>query len=533
MLNAGCPYRRQSLEFLHFAKNGVNARLQFQRFWKDKRLRSLILVIVASILEKADTAAVPSVFREIGLELHASPSVLGTFALVRNLSQAVCSPFAGYLAKKYKRTRVIAAGAFISTIATLCIGTSTTFMQLALSIAASAVGITLTWPAIQSLIADATDDSNRGFTFGWLHLTAHAGSFFGGFVSILLAGTTVMGVPGWRVSFFLLSFLSSLIACALYFFADDPSDGRDGFALSSWPHDQKASYKEEFREQFEDVKRVLMVKTFRIIVAEAVLASFAWYNFSFVAMWLELVGFSHPTTATIIALFIIASSIGGLFGGWMGDRMAGWYPDAGRIIVGQVCVGIAVPFTAVLLLALPIDPPVKLLHGGWLFVTGFLISWYTPSTNAPLMAEIVPRQSRTNVYALERAFASLVSAFGPPITGILSERVFGYVHVAKGSSASAEGMVDRANAVALGKAIFSAMGVPFFFCCLIFFLLYNNYPRDRDKVRSEMYVMDSDLDSGMDLEELNHVEQGSDFDYYEEKDAMRFSADLVQGKVKL
>ncbi|KAL2607548.1 hypothetical protein R1flu_026121 [Riccia fluitans] len=469
-------------------------------FWRDRKLRSLVMVIVASILEKADMAAVPSVFREIGLELHASPSALGSFALIRNLAQAICSPFAGYLAKKYKRTRVIAAGAFISTIATFCIGTSTTFVQLALSMAVSAVGITVTWPAIQSLIADGTDDTNRGLTFGWLQLAGHVGSFFGGFIAVLLAGTTIMHVSGWRVAFYLLSLLGLLITCSLYFLTDDPE------TISQWPHNHKTSYKEELIEQFEDFKRVLKVKTFRIIVAEAVIASFAWANFSFMPMWLELVGFSHSKTAMIIGLFIVSGSIGGLFGGWLGDRMAGWFPDSGRLIVGQVCVGLAVPFTAVILLVLPADPSAALLHGAWLFVTGFFISWYVPSTNAPLMAEIVPQLSRTNVYALERAFASLVSAFGPPITGLLSERIFGYVPIPKGTSASAGVSMDRQNASALGKAIFSAMGVPFFICCLIYSLLYKTYPRDRDLVLSEMYVIDSDLEKSTHLEEFNRLE---------------------------
>ncbi|KAG6547329.1 hypothetical protein Mapa_011266 [Marchantia paleacea] len=478
-------------------------------FWRNRRLRSLVLVIVASILEKADMAAVPAVYREIGLELHASPSALGSFALIRSLTQAVCSPFAGYLAKRYRRTTVIAAGALISTIATFCVGTSTTFSQIALSMAVSAVGIAVTWPAIQSLVADATDDTNRGMTFGWLQLTGHAGSFFGGFVSVLLAGTSVMGVSGWRVSFILLSILSSFITCTLYFFADDPGSSSSS-SSSEVQSARRTTYMEDLREQFEDAKRVLQVKTFQIIVAEAVVGAFAWSTFSFAPMWLELIGFSHGKTATIIAFFIVAGSIGGLFGGWIGDRMAGWFPDTGRIIVAQVCTGIAVPFTAVLLLALPVDPSTALLHGTVLFAMGLFISWNTPSTNAPLMAEVVPQQSRTNVYALERTFASVVAAFGPPLAGLLSERMYGFVPIPKGTSHSVGVTIDRQNASALGKAIFTSMGLPFAICCMIYSLLYRTYPRDRDQVRAAMYLMESDVEkdcgAGVKLEDSHYLE---------------------------
>ncbi|BFI21239.1 hypothetical protein MPTK1_8g00800 [Marchantia polymorpha subsp. ruderalis] len=498
-------------ELLSIDRNPKMESTGIMSVWRNRRLRSLVLVIVASILEKADMAAVPAVYREIGLELHASPSALGSFALIRSLTQAVCSPFAGYLAKRYKRTTVIAAGALISTIATFCVGTSTTFSQIALSMAVSAVGIAVTWPAIQSLVADATDDTNRGMTFGWLQLTGHAGSFFGGFVSVLLAGTTVVGVSGWRVSFILLSMLSALITCTLYFFADDPGSGSvSGSGSSEVPSPGRTTYKEDLREQFEDAKRVLKVKTFQIIVAEAVVGAFAWSTFSFAPMWLELIGFSHGKTATIVAFFIVAGSIGGLFGGWIGDRMAGWFPDTGRIVVAQVCTGVAVPFTAVLLLALPVDPSTALLHGAVLFAMGLFISWNTPSTNAPLMAEVVPQQSRTNVYALERTFASVVAAFGPPLAGILSERIYGFVPIPKGTSHSVGETIDRQNASALGKAIFTSMGLPFAICCMIYSLLYRTYPRDRDEVRAAKYLAESDVEkdsgAGVELKDSSYLE---------------------------
>lgn len=71
-----------------------------------------------------------------------------------------------------------------------------------------------------------------------------------------------------------------------------------------------------------DTWRVLQVPSFCIIVLQGVVGSFAWGAFSFAAMWLELVGFSHGGTAALLTAFAVSMCLGGLFGGWLGDRMA-------------------------------------------------------------------------------------------------------------------------------------------------------------------------------------------------------------------
>ncbi|KAM0882891.1 hypothetical protein ACQ4PT_031995 [Festuca glaucescens] len=63
--------------------------------------------------------------------------------------------------------------------------------------------------------------------------------------------------------------------------------------------------------------------------------SFPWSALSFAAMWLELVGFSHGETAALITLFKVATSLGGLFGGNMGDVLARRLKNSDRIILSH------------------------------------------------------------------------------------------------------------------------------------------------------------------------------------------------------
>ena len=74
---------------------------------------------------------------------------------------------------------------------------------MAISRALNGIGLALVSPAIQSLVADSTDDNNRGTAFGWLQLTGNLGSIIGG-LSLLIAPITFVGILVGEFPFILL-----------------------------------------------------------------------------------------------------------------------------------------------------------------------------------------------------------------------------------------------------------------------------------------------------------------------------------------
>ena len=94
------------------------------------RRRTLLLVNLASIMERADEALLPAVYREVGAALHASPAGLGALTLCRSIVQAACYPLAAYAAARHNRAHVIAVGAFLWAAATFLVGVSDTFLQV-------------------------------------------------------------------------------------------------------------------------------------------------------------------------------------------------------------------------------------------------------------------------------------------------------------------------------------------------------------------------------------------------------------------
>lgn len=241
------------------------------------------------------------------------------------------------------------------------------------------IGLAIVIPAIQSLVADSTDETNRGMAFGWLQLTGYLGSVLGGFCSVLIASTSFMGIPGWRLAFHLVGLISVIVGVLVHVYANDPRClAKDGTKID---HKPRKPFWADIKDLITDAKMVIKIPTFQIIVAQGVFGSFSGSAFAFAAMWLELIGFSHKLTAFLMTLFVIAFCLGGLFGGKMGDILAQRLPDSGRVILSQISAASVIPTAAVLLLVLPDDPSTAFLHGLALFIMGLCMSWNAPATN--------------------------------------------------------------------------------------------------------------------------------------------------------
>ncbi|XP_059645103.1 uncharacterized protein LOC132286740 isoform X1 [Cornus florida] len=451
---------------------------------------TLMLVNLAGIMQRADESLLPGVYKEVGAALHTDPTGLGSLTLFRSIVQSLCYPLAAYLAIRHNRAHVIALGAFLWAAATFLVAISSTFLQVAISRGLNGIGLAIVIPAIQSLVADSTDESNRGMAFGWLQLTGNLGAILGGLCSVLIASTSFMGIPGWRIAFHLVGLVSVIVGILVRIFANDPLFIDTSKAKAQNPN---SSFWSEMEDLIKEAKSVMKIPTFQIIVAQGVAGSFPWSGFSFTPMWLELIGFSHKTTALLWTLFIIATSLGGLFGGKMGDILAKRLPNAGRIILSQISAGSAIPLAAILLLGLPHDPSTAFMHGLVLFIMGLITSWCAPATNNPIFAEIVPERSRTCIYALDMSFESILTSFSPPLVGILAQHVYGYKPIAKGSTNSEEIKMDRENAAPLAKALYTAIGIPMAICFIIYSFLHCTYPRDRERARMDALLIESEM----------------------------------------
>lgn len=141
--------------------------------------RSIFLINLAAIVERADESILPAVYLFMGRSLNATPSQLGTVTFCRAVVQTLSSPISGFMGDRVDRTRVVGLGCLIWGVMTSAIGFSTSLTQACGFAAVNGLGLALLIPCAQSLIADCSPVGNRGKAFGAMALTGSVGALAG------------------------------------------------------------------------------------------------------------------------------------------------------------------------------------------------------------------------------------------------------------------------------------------------------------------------------------------------------------------
>ncbi|RWW26409.1 hypothetical protein BHE74_00045507, partial [Ensete ventricosum] len=196
---------------------------------------SLILINMASIMERADENLLPAVYKEVSEAFNAGPIELGYLTFIRNFVQSVSSPMAGVLALHHDRPVVLAMGTACWALSTAAVGVSQHFNQVAFWRAINGFGLAIVIPALQSFIADSYMDGLRGTGFGLLNLVGSVGGIGGGVLATIMAGHEYWGIPGWRCAFIMMASLSLLIGVLVFLFVVDPR--RDPLVAVGADHD--------------------------------------------------------------------------------------------------------------------------------------------------------------------------------------------------------------------------------------------------------------------------------------------------------
>ena len=78
---------------------------------------------------------------------------------------------------------------------------------------------------------------------------------------------------------------------------------------------------------------------------QGIVGSIPWSGMVFLTLYFQLLGMSDFAASLQMALLLGSTALGGLLGGWIGDRAAMKYPDHGRILVCQFSVAVGIPFS--------------------------------------------------------------------------------------------------------------------------------------------------------------------------------------------
>lgn len=261
----------------------------------------------------------------------------------------------------------------------------------------------------------------------------------------------------------------------------------------------------QIRGAWRDLKHILGIRTFQMIIAQGVVGSIPWQAVGFFTLWLQLLGFMDWQASLVMATFSTTCALGTMTGGLMGDFVARHRPRSGRIAIAQLSVAAGLPLTFLLLKVLPYTHEAGHPGLGPYLVTvgllGLVCSWTWAGCNSPMFAEIVPNRMRSSVYAFDRCFEGSIAAMTAPVVGLLAEHVYGFKSGPLGGAAEMEetwgnGTTVRGhssavgepqgdvffqvrNAQALGDSLAVCTLVPWVLCLIFYTPLYWCYPRDK------------------------------------------------------
>jgi len=307
----------------------------------------------------------------------------------------------GVVADRVLRTRLIALGVGLWSIATAAAGFARNFGQLFVARASVGIGEAAYAPAASALISERFSEKARGRAMGIFQ----AGMVLGGGVGIV-AGAWVAGVWGWRAAFFLVGVPGFVLVLAAALIAESPRPVRPG--------KQRAT---------QEIRQVIGTPAIFWVYLSGVLITFMAGAFQY---WgVEFVvrcyyGGDKDATTQVAGTFgpvVLGAAVAGVVvGSVLGDRMEKRRPGRGRMLVVGLGPLLGAPFVVLGVLA----PTVEILYVALALGT-FFNSFYGGPVLAALhdMVDERARATATGAYFFIVHF--LGDAFSPSVVGFVAK----------------------------------------------------------------------------------------------------------------
>lgn len=348
--------------------------------------RTMITTMRSSIVE-----AMPMTDAQFGLLTSVFLWVYGIF-----------SPFAGFLADRFNRSRVIIGSLIVWSAVTWLTAHATTFEELLVTRALMGISEACYIPAALALIVDYHKGATRSLATG-IHI---AGIMVG--QSLGFVGGWMAEKHDWNFVFRIFGIIGILYSVVLVFMLRD---------LTSTKVDEFVEKKEDKVNFFKAIKELFSRRSFILM--------FAFWGLIGIVGWLiigwlptyykEHFNLSQGVAGLYATGYLIPASIVGLlWGGFWADRWSRTNPRA-RILVPVIGLCIAVPFifmasyTTVLSLAII-----------FFLVYAFTRS-FVDSNLMPILCMVADPRYRATGFGILNFFATVVGGIGLYAGGILRD----------------------------------------------------------------------------------------------------------------
>lgn len=315
----------------------------------------------------------------------------------------IVSPFAGVVADRVSRKKLVVGSLFVWSAVTYLMGYASDFTQLYWLRALMGVSEALYIPSALSLIADWHEGKSRSLAIG-IHMTGlYVGQAVGGF------GATIAATFSWHSTFYWFGIIGIAYSVVLALLLHDKPKAVDAVAAS--PNPATLMKKESV---WRGLSVVLSTWAFWVILIYFAVPSLpGWATKNWLpTLFADNLGLDMAQAGPMSTITIAASSfVGVLLGGVMSDK---WVLRNihGRIYTSAIGLGMTIP--ALVLLGFG-HSVVAVVGAGMLFGIGFGMF---DANNMPILCQIISAKYRATAYGI----MNMVGVFaGAAVTHLLGK----------------------------------------------------------------------------------------------------------------
>lgn len=315
----------------------------------------------------------------------------------------IVSPFAGVVADRVSRKKLVVGSLFVWSAVTYLMGYATDFTQLYWLRALMGVSEALYIPSALSLIADWHEGKSRSLAIG-VHMTGlYVGQAVGGF------GATIAATFSWHSTFYWFGIIGIAYSVVLALLLHDKP--KAVAAVSASPNPATLMKKESL---WRGLSVVLSTWAFWVILIYFAVPSLpGWATKNWLpTLFADNLGLDMAQAGPMSTITIAASSfVGVLLGGVLSDK---WVLRniRGRIYTSAIGLGMTIP--ALVLLGFG-HSVVAVVGAGMLFGIGFGMF---DANNMPILCQIISAKYRATAYGI----MNMVGVFaGAAVTQLLGK----------------------------------------------------------------------------------------------------------------
>ena len=370
--------------------------------WLEARWRVAGFLALAAALNYADRAAMASVLLPLQAEFSLTDEQLGMLGLVFLWSYAFGSPFAGTLADRWPRNRMVILSLALWSAVTVLTGVASGLVALLILRCALGLAESLYLPAATALLAEHHGPDTRGRAMSVHSVGLNFGVVLGGTFAGYLADHF-----GWRSGFWVLGIGGLVLALSARRLLGVAPTAKPDRATPT-----RASVAEAWRY-------LAGVPSYHVLLVKAMLAGVGiWIFLNWLPLYLRNEFDMTLGAAGFAGTFMlqISTVLGIAAGGWISDRAAA-RGTRHRMLVQGLSYLAAAPFL-LLFLTRPGFAVVAIAVSAFSFFRGL-----GQANENPTLCEVMPARFRSTAIGLMNTGATAAGGLGVLLAGVLKRAV--------------------------------------------------------------------------------------------------------------